>query len=92
MMERIGNCRIIEEVGSGGMAVVYKAVQDHLGRTVAVKALKTNIAQDSQFAARFEREARFMAAFQQENIINVHDFIKKDDTMYMVMEYVGGSV
>jgi serine/threonine-protein kinase len=90
MIERIGNCRIVEEVGSGGMAVVYKAVQDQLGRTVAVKALKSNIAQDSQFAARFEREARFMAAFQQENIINVHDFIKKDDSMYMVMEYVEG--
>lgn len=90
MIERIGNCRIIEEVGSGGMAIVYKAIQDHLGRTVAVKALKSTIAQDSQFAQRFEREARFMAGFQQENIINVHDLIKHDDTMYMVMEYVEG--
>ena len=90
MVERIGNCRIVEEVGSGGMAVVFKAVQDQLGRTVAIKALKSNIAQDSQFAERFEREARFMAAFQQENIINIHDFIKLDETMYIVMEYVEG--
>lgn len=90
MVTRIGNCRIIEEVGSGGMAVVFKAVQDQLGRTVAIKALKSSIAQESQFAERFEREARFMAAFQQENIINIHDFIKMDETMYIVMEYVEG--
>jgi eukaryotic-like serine/threonine-protein kinase len=90
MVDQVGNCRIVEEVGSGGMAVVYKAVQDQLGRTVAVKALKSSIAQESQFAERFEREARFMAAFQQENIINVHDFIKLENTMYIIMEYVEG--
>ncbi len=90
MVDQIGNCRIVEEVGSGGMAVVYKAVQDQLGRTVAIKALKSSIAQESQFAERFEREARFMAAFQQENIINIHDFVKLENTMYIIMEYVEG--
>jgi len=90
MIERIGNCKIIEEVGAGGMAVVYKAVQEPLGRTVAIKALKSSIAGELQFAERFEREARFMAAFQQENIINVHDFIKFGGTMFIIMEYVEG--
>jgi eukaryotic-like serine/threonine-protein kinase len=90
MIERIGNCRILEEVGAGGMAVVYKAVQEPLGRTVAVKALKSSIAAEPQFAERFEREARFMASLQQENIINVHDFIKLGGTMFIVMEYVEG--
>jgi len=90
MLERIGNCRIIEEVGAGGMAVVYKAVQEPLGRTVAIKALKSSIASEAQFAERFEREARFMASLQQENIINVHDFIKLGGTMFIVMEYVEG--
>ncbi|MCU0662195.1 MAG: serine/threonine protein kinase [Myxococcota bacterium] len=90
MLERIGNCRILEEVGAGGMAVVYKAVQEPLGRTVAIKALKTSIASEAQFAERFEREARFMASLQQENIINVHDFIKFGGTMFIVMEYVRG--
>ena len=90
MIERIGNCKIVEEVGAGGMAVVYKAVQDPLGRTVAIKALKSSIASEPQFAERFEREARFMAAFAQENILNVHDFIKFGGTMFIVMEYVEG--
>ncbi len=90
MIDKIGNCKVLEEVGSGGMAVVYKATQEPLGRTVAIKVLKSSIANDSQFAERFEREARFMAGFQHENIINVHDFIKLKDTMYIVMEYVEG--
>jgi serine/threonine-protein kinase len=90
MIERIGNCRIVDEVGAGGMAVVYKAIQEPLGRTVAVKALKSSIATEAQFAERFEREARFMASLQQENIINVYDFIKLGGTMFIVMEYVEG--
>jgi serine/threonine-protein kinase len=90
MVERIGNCRILGEIGSGGMAVVYKAVQEPLGRTVAIKALKPSIAVDSQFAKRFEREAHFMASLQHENILHVHDFIKDERTMYIIMEYVRG--
>jgi len=90
MIERIGNCRIIEEVGAGGMAVVYKAIQEPLGRVVAIKALKSSIAVEPQFSQRFEREASFMASLQQENIINVYDFIKYSGTMFIVMEYVEG--
>jgi serine/threonine-protein kinase len=90
MVERIGNCRILGEIGSGGMAVVYKAVQEPLGRTVAIKALKPSIAVDSQFAKRFEREAHFMASLQHENILHVYDFIKDGRTMYIIMEYVRG--
>jgi hypothetical protein len=90
MLDQIGNCRIVGEIGSGGMAVIYKAVQEPLGRTVAIKALKPSIALDSQFAQRFEREALFMASLQHENILHVHDFIKGDGTMYIVMEYVQG--
>ncbi len=90
MIERIGNCKIIEEVGAGGMAVIYKAVQEPLGRTVAVKALKSSIAVEPQFSERFEREAKFMASLQQENIINVYDFIKLGGTLFIVMEYVEG--
>ena len=90
MLDRIGNCRIIGEIGSGGMAVIYKAVQEPLERVVAIKALKPSIAVDSHFALRFEREARFMASLQHENILHVYDFIKDGDTMYIIMEYVQG--
>ena len=87
---RIGNCQVLKEIGSGGMATVYKAVQQPLGRVVAVKALKPSIAVDSQFAKRFEREAHFMASLQHENILHVHDFLKQDGSMFIIMEYVQG--
>ncbi len=90
MSDRIGNCRVLGEIGSGGMAVVYKAVQEPLGRTVAIKALKPSIAMDSQFAKRFEREAHFMASLQHENILHVVDFVKDGRSMYIIMEYVEG--
>jgi eukaryotic-like serine/threonine-protein kinase len=90
MTERIANCRILSEIGSGGMAVVYKAVQEPLGRIVAIKALKPSIAVDSQFAKRFEREAHFMASLQHENILHVYDFIKDGRSMHIIMEYVRG--
>ncbi|MEM9072751.1 MAG: serine/threonine-protein kinase [Myxococcota bacterium] len=90
MSDRIGNCRIVQEIGSGGMAVVYKAIQEPLGRTVAIKALKPSIAMDSQFAKRFEREAHFMASLQHENILHVIDFVKDGRSMYIIMEYVEG--
>jgi len=90
MVERIGNCQVVQEIGSGGMATVYKAIQEPLGRTVAIKVLKPAIVQDTQFSQRFEREAMFMASLQQENIIHVHDFIKEHGTMSIIMEYVHG--
>ena len=90
MLDRIGNCRIVGEIGSGGMAIIYKAIQEPLERMVAIKALKASIAIDSHFALRFEREARFMASLQHENILHVYDFIKDGDTMYIIMEYVQG--
>jgi len=90
MLERIGNCRIVEEVASGGMAVVYRAVQDHLGRTVAIKALKTSAAAEQQTVVRFEREAQSLANLQHENIIHVYDYYEERGALFIVMEYVEG--
>ncbi|HUJ57056.1 MAG TPA: serine/threonine-protein kinase [Kofleriaceae bacterium] len=90
MLERIGNCRILEEVASGGMAVVYRAIQDPLGRTVAIKALKTSAAQEENVVTRFEREAKSLANLQHENIIHVYDYISERGAMFIVMEYVQG--
>src|ERR1700733_6373941 len=90
MLEKIGNCRILEEVASGGMAVVYRAVQDPLGRTVAIKALKTSAAAEENVVTRLEREAKSLAMLQHENIIHVYDFHEERGAMFIVMEYVQG--
>jgi predicted Ser/Thr protein kinase len=90
MLERIGNCRIVEEIASGGMAVVYRAVQEPLGRTVAIKALKTSAAAEENVVTRFEREAKSLANLQHENIIHVYDFHQERGAMFIVMEYVQG--
>ena len=90
MLERIGNCRIVEEVASGGMAVVYRAIQDPLGRTVAIKALKSSAATEENVTTRFEREAKSLAMLQHENIIHVYDFHRERGALFIVMEYVQG--
>lgn len=72
------------------MAVVYRAIQDALHRTVAIKALKAELCGDEQLTKRFEREAEALAALQHENIINVYDFHREDNRFYIVMEYVEG--
>jgi len=91
MLERIGNCRIVEEVASGGMAVVYRAIQDPLGRTVAIKALKSSAALEENVVTRFEREAKSLALLQHENIIHVYDFHRERGALFIVMEYVQGT-
>lgn len=91
MLKRIGNCRVVDEVATGGMAVVYRAIQDDLNRTVAIKALKPELVGEEQLVTRFEREAQSLAALQHENIINVYDFHRQGDALYIVMEYVEGT-
>jgi len=90
VIERIGNYRITDEIGSGGMAVVYKGIQESLQRTVAIKALKTSVSTDENVVARFEREATSVASFQHENIITVYDFFRDQGALFIVMEYVEG--
>lgn len=91
MLDRIGNCRVVDEIASGGMAVVYRAIQDDLNRTVAIKALKSALAGDEQIVTRFEREAQSLAALQHENIINIFDFHRERGALFIVMEYVQGT-
>ena len=88
--DRIGGCRIIDEIAAGGMAVVYKAVQESLHRIVAVKALKTSVSNDAQFATRFEREALSISSLQHENIIHIYDFVRETGNLFIVMEFVDG--
>jgi len=80
---------IIGEIGSGGMATVYKAVQKSLDRPVAIKELKKDYSADSQIVRRFERESRVAASLQHENIVHIYDYWKKP-YYSIVMEYVDG--
>ena len=82
--------RIEGEIGSGGMAKVYKATQRSLDRPVAIKELKKEYVSDDRIAQRFEREARTAASFQHENIVHIYDYWKRPGCA-IVMEYVDGT-
>jgi serine/threonine-protein kinase len=83
--------RVVEKIGSGGMAEVYKAVDDVLGRTVAIKVLHAQYASDPGFVARFRQEAQAAANLSSPNIVNIFDWGRDDETYYIVMEYVHGT-
>ncbi len=82
--------RLIQQVGSGGMAVIYKAQDLSLGRTVAIKILRPSLTADASFAARFKNEARSVANLQHPNIVTVFDFGNADATQFLVMEFIDG--
>ena len=82
---------LLEEVGRGGMGRVFRARHAKLDREVAVKLLPAELATDSTFQARFEREARVLARLSHPHVVAVHDFgALSDGSGYLVMEYVAG--
>lgn len=81
--------RLIEQIGAGGMAVVFKAQDLSLGRIVAIKVLRESLT-DDEFLTRFQHEARAVANLAHPNIVTVHDFGVDKNRYYMVMEYVDG--
>lgn len=83
--------RAIEKIGSGGMADVYKAVDEVLGRTVAVKVLHARYASDPGFVQRFRHEAAAAANLSHPNIVNIYDWGQDGETYYIAMEYVRGT-
>lgn len=86
----LGRYRIVELLGRGGMAVVYKAYQESLDRYVAIKLMHGFLAADEEFLRRFQREARNVAALRHPNIVQVHDFDRDGDDYFMVMENIDG--
>ena len=78
-------------IGSGGMANVYKAYDNMLGRTVALKVLKAEHRGDMEFVRRFEREARAVLTLSHENIVRSYAVGEDGDISYIVLEYVEGS-
>jgi serine/threonine-protein kinase len=84
---------LLDVLGRGGMGVVYRATDRVLGRTVAVKVLPAERAEDPTFVTRFEREARAAASLSHPNIVAVYDSGRDGDTRFIVMECVpGGSL
>lgn len=83
--------RAIEKIGAGGMADVYKAMDEVLGRTVAVKVLHPRYASDPGWVQRFRHEAASAANLSHPNIVNIYDWGQDGDTYYIVMEYVRGT-
>ncbi len=86
----IGPYRVLERCGQGGMAEVYKGYHPLIDRYVAIKVLRTGLADDDEFRARFQREATAVAALRHPNIVQLYDFGRLGDRYYMVMEYIDG--
>jgi serine/threonine-protein kinase len=81
---------LLEKIGEGGMALVYKAKCHLLNRYVAVKILKEQFTSDTEFVEKFKREATAVASLYDNNIVNIHDVGTEGDINYIVMEYVKG--
>jgi len=88
--QTVGKYKLLERIGHGGMAEVYKARHPKLDRIVTIKILHGYLAEGKDFLARFEREARSVANLRHPHIVQIHDFDVDHDTYYMVMEYIDG--
>lgn len=88
--ENIGPYRIIEQLGQGGMATVYKAYHAALDRYVALKVLHQAFNEDQTFTARFQREARVVAKLEHPNIVPVYDYAEHEARPFLVMKYIEG--
>lgn len=86
----LGKYELLERVGQGGMAYVYKAYQPTIDRFVAVKVLHSHLAEDSQFLERFKREAKGLGRLRHPHIVSVIDFDVDDGWYYMVMDFIEG--
>src|ERR687884_2342293 len=85
-----GRYRILRKLGTGGMANVYLAEDQELGRRVAIKILNERHAADEQFVERFRREAKNAAGLSHQNIVSIYDRGEAEGTYYIAMEYLDG--
>lgn len=86
--QMLGAYRIINQIGKGGMAAVYKAYQPSMDRYVAIKVLPSQLAESKEFATRFQQEARIIAKLEHPHILPVFDYGESDGIAYFVMRYL----
>ena len=92
MSEKIlaGRYVLVEQIGVGGMAIVYRAIDRNTGHSVAVKVLKPEFNRDAEFVSRFQREAEAASKMTHHNIVNLLDVGMDGENRYLIMEYVKG--
>lgn len=87
---RFANFIVLEQLGKGGMGAVYRAFDETLNRTVALKVMQRRIGQDRAFVSQFLQEARALAAINSPNIVQIYNYGEEDGQPYIVMELVDG--
>jgi serine/threonine protein kinase len=86
----VDNYRIIENLGIGGMGVVFKAIHIKLDKLFALKMIAPGLAMNENFIKRFQTEAKALAKFEDPNIVRIYDLREHNDQWFIVMEYVDG--
>src|SRR5262249_46669610 len=89
--QKLGHFCLIQEIGAGGMGIVYRARDTRLERDVAIKLLNPRTLNSDSARKRFRREALILSRFSHPNIESVYDFYSEDGVDYLVMEYVPGT-
>ncbi len=86
----LGHYRLMQRLGTGGMGVVYRAVHEKLGRTVAIKMMHRSLVSDRTTIARFFQEARAVNTIRHPNVVDIYDFVSAGPDIYLVMEFLVG--
>ena len=87
----VAGCRLEEEIGRGGMGVVYRAIDQSLERTVALKLIAPELTTNPDFRERFKRESRLAASIEHPNVIPVYGAGEADGLLYLVMRFIRGT-
>jgi len=87
---KVGSFEIVEMIGRGGMGIVYLARDTKLNRSVAIKSMPVQLAEDSTARMRFRREAQLLASLNHPNIAVIHEIIEEEKSGYLILEYVPG--
>lgn len=87
---KLGSYEVVEAIGEGGMARIYKAYHAELELHRAIKVIDWGLQEDPDITERFRREAKAIAKLRHDNIVQIHDFGQTDDVYYMVMEFIEG--